>query len=621
MSIVPSTIAATQGAKEGQAGLASGLVNTSRQVGGGLGLAVLITLATQRTTHLIGSGQQVAEALTHGFRAGLPDRRGPGRGGGADHVPALPRAGTPRRGAVRRLALAIGVGARGASSRLTVAFAGTHGAPIGAYTTDGAYSFVTAPSLHPPKIRSHAGRRPAAQLAPGYIFTANFYDLNEPPIVGQSGPLILDRNLQPVWFQPVPEKLVAANLSLQTYQGKPALAWWQGARHEHGRDRKRRRRGRQPALPDGREAESDGRLGADAARVPDRRRRRVGDGEQEHPDEPLEVRRRLQRRADRLGRAGVQPQDRQAAAQLGRARSHPAERVPGLAADQRLPLGRLPRQLDRADRQRNVPGLDAQHLGAPTSSTSTPAGSSGPSAASNSSFKFGPGAAFQWQHDVRAGARLDGHPVRRSLLPADRRRHLRRRRRRRRAGSCSSSTSRRAHGDARGPVHAAATTSTPHYMGDTQPLPNGNVFVGWGSEPYFSEYSRSGKLLFEGELPGPNLTYRATVEQWVGEPLSPARGAARRADGRTTVYASWNGATQVASWRVLAGSSAGRLSGRGERRQVRLRDGDPGAAGLCELRGPGARRRRPRDRSLATIHRRMADAEDASAGVRSRAGR
>ena len=97
-------------------------------------------------------------------------------------------------------------------------------------------------------------------------------------------------------------------------------------------------------------------------------------------------------------------------------------------------------------------------------------------------------------------------------------------------------------------------------MGDTQPLGGGDTFVGWGSEPYFSEYSPSGKLLLEGSFPGSDLSYRSMVEQWVGEPLTAPAGAARQADGSTTVYASWNGATQVASWRVLAGSSASRLA-------------------------------------------------------------
>ena len=226
MSIVPSTIAATQGAKQGQAGLASGLVNTSRQVGGGLGLALLITFATQRTTHLIGSGQQVAQALTQGFRLAYLIGAGLAAAAALITFTSLPRPDAALGAAARRFALAIAV-VLAVFVALTAAFAGSHGAPIGAYTTKGAYSFVTEPSLHPPEIRS-TRRASSGQLAPGYIFTANFYDLNEPPIVGQSGPLILDRRLQPVWFQPVPEKLVAANLSLQTYEGKPALAWWQG---------------------------------------------------------------------------------------------------------------------------------------------------------------------------------------------------------------------------------------------------------------------------------------------------------------------------------------------------------------------------------------------------------
>jgi hypothetical protein len=94
-------------------------------------------------------------------------------------------------------------------------------------------------------------------------------------------------------------------------------------------------------------------------------------------------------------------------------------------------------------------------------------------------------------------------------------------------------------------------------MGDTRRLSGGNVFVGWGSENYFSEYSRSGKLLYEAELPGPDLTYRATVERWVGLPLTSPSGAARASGAGTIVYASWNGATEVASWRVLAEPGSG----------------------------------------------------------------
>src|SRR5208282_5197988 len=123
------------------------------------------------------------------------------------------------KGAARGLAVAIAVVVVGFVA-VDFALAGSHGAPVGAYTTRGAYSFVTGPSLHPPILRKD-GPSAAGELAPGYIFTTNFYNLNYPPLVGQSGPLILDNSLQPVWFQAVPEKLVASNLSLQTYEGRP----------------------------------------------------------------------------------------------------------------------------------------------------------------------------------------------------------------------------------------------------------------------------------------------------------------------------------------------------------------------------------------------------------------
>jgi EmrB/QacA subfamily drug resistance transporter len=67
LAFVPATITAVAGVARSDSGLAGGLVNTSRQVGGSLGLAVLATVATQRTQALAGAGGVDASALTGGF--------------------------------------------------------------------------------------------------------------------------------------------------------------------------------------------------------------------------------------------------------------------------------------------------------------------------------------------------------------------------------------------------------------------------------------------------------------------------------------------------------------------------------------------------------------------------
>jgi hypothetical protein len=97
-------------------------------------------------------------------------------------------------------------------------------------------------------------------------------------------------------------------------------------------------------------------------------------------------------------------------------------------------------------------------------------------------------------------------------------------------------------------------------QGNTQLLSNGNVFVGWGSQPYLTEYSKSGKALLDAIFPGPDISYRAYIESWTGDPSSPPDGAGRTQGSKTTIYASWNGATQVSRWEVLGGSSSKHLS-------------------------------------------------------------
>jgi EmrB/QacA subfamily drug resistance transporter len=67
MAFVPVTIAGTSGVAPEDSGLASGLLNTTQQVGGSLGLAILSSVATSRTTSALDTGSALPAALTHGF--------------------------------------------------------------------------------------------------------------------------------------------------------------------------------------------------------------------------------------------------------------------------------------------------------------------------------------------------------------------------------------------------------------------------------------------------------------------------------------------------------------------------------------------------------------------------
>jgi Arylsulfotransferase (ASST) len=94
-----------------------------------------------------------------------------------------------------------------------------------------------------------------------------------------------------------------------------------------------------------------------------------------------------------------------------------------------------------------------------------------------------------------------------------------------------------------------------------QMLPNSDAFVGWGSVPYFSEFSPSGQLLFDAHLVGANESYRGYLLDWSATPTNPPAFAATPVGkSAVTVFASWNGATGVAAWNVLAGAAPGQLA-------------------------------------------------------------
>jgi hypothetical protein len=100
-----------------------------------------------------------------------------------------------------------------------------------------------------------------------------------------------------------------------------------------------------------------------------------------------------------------------------------------------------------------------------------------------------------------------------------------------------------------------------NFEGNVQMLPNGDAFVGWGQQPYFTEFNSAGKQIFDARFTSNTSSYRAYRFGWAGQPnTAPNIAAAANNDTTTEVWASWNGATTVSSWRVLAGPSPGSMS-------------------------------------------------------------
>ena len=112
---------------------------------------------------------------------------------------------------------------------------------------------------------------------------------------------------------------------------------------------------------------------------------------------------------------------------------------------------------------------------------------------------------------------------------------------------------------------ARAVTRVPNTSaeseGSTQVLPGKDLFVGFGSTGYFSQFSPSGRLVYDARLPEDDGSYRTLRYPWKATPKTLPRVAARRTDASSVqVSASWNGATTVARWQVLAGPATGKLS-------------------------------------------------------------
>ena len=169
-----------------------------------------------------------------------------------------------------------------------------------------------------------------------------------------------------------------------------------------------------------------------------------------------------------------------------------------------------------------------------------------------SDFSMGKGTRFGFQHDARLheGGRtislFDNGPRAAGVRPESRAIVLAVDQRRRQVTLKRDIRHRR-------PLFAFAT-------GSNQLLPNSNRLVTWGITGWFTEYDPDGHVCLDAHLPGNGQNYRVFRFPWAGKPqVPPAFKAYRQGAGAARFYASWNGSTELASWRLETGRNLGAL--------------------------------------------------------------
>ena len=124
-------------------------------------------------------------------------------------------------------------------------------------------------------------------------------------------------------------------------------------------------------------------------------------------------------------------------------------------------------------------------------------------------------------------------------------------------------------------------------QGNMQVLPSGHVFVGWGAAPAFTEFAPDGRILLDGRIAKGNDNYRAYRAAWAGSPTEPPALAVQ---GRVAI-ASYNGATRLDRWVLLAGADRGSLrpAGSSARQGFETRLRIPAGARVVAVRALGPR--------------------------------